>query len=180
MPNSKSWFNFIYVNIGFASFIFGIFFFTSMKQIQDNWPMYRCNPLYAPFSKNLEEDFNYCVQNMAKSNMGNLLQPITFVTSSLSSLGSGLSNDINSMRNVINQVRSFFANIIKQVFGVFINVIIQFEVITLSIRDMLGKLIAIITSLLYILDGTMQTMESLWAGPPGKILKDLGKVAKHL
>mgnify|MGYP000055628571 CR=1 FL=1 len=44
----------------------------------------------------------------------------------------------------------------------------------ISIRDMVGKLIGIVTTILYVLDGSIKTMESAWAGPPGQMVQAIG------
>jgi hypothetical protein len=44
----------------------------------------------------------------------------------------------------------------------------------ISIRDTVGKLIGIVTTIMYVLDGSIKTMSSAWAGPPGQLVKAIG------
>ena len=56
-----------------------------IKNIQDNWPEYRCNPSIMPFAGMFGHDagsnFTFCIQNMQTDFMGYLLQPLTYLTS---------------------------------------------------------------------------------------------------
>ena len=175
MPSGKNWINFIYINLAFATYIAGTFYLNSMQTIRANWPQYRCNPLYMPLSNNIESDFAYCIQNMQTNFMGYLLQPITFITSSLSDVVSSFTTEINSVRAMFNKIRNFSSSIIQSVFGVFLNLIIEFQKIIIGMKDLMGKTIGIMTTLMYILDGSIMTMNSSWNGPPGQMVRALGK-----
>ena len=113
MPTGKNWFQFIYVNLSFALFLLIVYFYHYVKEIRDNWPKYRCNPMYMPLADNMEENFTYCIQSMQTNFMGYLLQPLTFVTNSLGGMLSGFMNDINNIRAMFNKIRTFFSDIIQ-------------------------------------------------------------------
>jgi len=174
MPTGKNWFNFIYINLGFALYFASIYYFISVQQIKENWPKYRCNPVFMPLSNNLEQDFVYCIQNMQKGLMGYILQPLTYITHNLSSLSGEFMTEINSIRSMFNQIRDFITNIVQTIFGVFLNIIIEFQKILIGIRDLVGKLVGILATFMYILDGSLQTMNSSWNGPPGQLVQALG------
>jgi hypothetical protein len=175
MPSGKNWVNFVYVNIAFAIYIAGVFYYNQITQIKANWPLYRCNPMYMFLADDLEENFTYCVQNMQTSFMGYLLQPLTFITSSLTTMLGGFMGDIQNIRAMFNKIRTFFSSIIESVFGVFLNLIIEFQRITIGIKDLIGKTIGIMVSLMYVMDGSIKTMNSTWNGPPGQMVRALGK-----
>ena len=174
MPTGQNWFNFVYVNLGFSLYILSMYYFSSVDEIKANWPDYRCNPMYMPLSDNLQEDFTYCVQSMQTNLMGYLLQPITFITSSFSNLSGTFMTEINSVREMFSSVRTFITNIIQKIYGIFLNIIIEFQKIIIGIRDLVGKLIGVLTALMYIIEGSEYTMESAWNGPPGQMVKALG------
>ena len=90
MPSGKNWLNFVYINLIFAIYIGIVFYYISMQEIKQNWPLYRCNPMYMPLADNIEQNFIYCVQNMQTSYMGYLLQPLTFITSFLTNIISNI------------------------------------------------------------------------------------------
>jgi len=175
MPSGKNWVNFIYVNIAFAIYIAGVFYYNQVAQIKSNWPLYRCNPMYMFLADDIEENFTYCVQNMQTSFMGYLLQPLTFITTSLTTMLGGFMGDIQNIRAMFNKIRTFFSSIIQSIFGVFLNLIIEFQKITIGIKDLIGKTIGIMVSLMYVMDGSIKTMNSTWNGPPGQLVRALGK-----
>jgi len=174
MPTGKNWINFIYVNLGFLAQIFALYFFMMLDNIKKDWPKYRCNPMFMPLSDNISEDFTYCVQNMQTNYMGYLLSPLNYITSGLTDLGNELSGNIAGIRTMISTIRNFISEIIQNVFGVFLNLVVSFQKITISIKDLIGKIIGIVVTLMYVLDGSNKTMVSMWAGPMGQMVRNLG------
>lgn len=175
MPSGKNWINFLYVNLAFGLYIAGVFYFSQLKNIKDNWATYRCNPMYMPLADDVESNFVYCIQNNMSSFMGFIMQPITFLTSSMSGILSGFLNEINMIRAMFDKIRTLISSIIQSVFGVFLNLIIEFQKIIISFKDLIGKTIGIMVTLMYVMDGTIKTMQSAWNGPAGKLVKALGK-----
>ena len=175
MPTGKNWVNFLYINLAFVIYIIGVFYYSQMAEIKANWPLYRCNPMYMPLADNVEQNFSYCIQNMQTDFMGHLLQPLTFATSSINTTLGGFTNDINMVRGMFNKVRNFITSTIQSVFGVFLNLVIEFQKITISIKDLIGKTIGILVTMMYVLDGSITTMNSTWNGPPGQMVRALGK-----
>ena len=174
MPTMKNYLNLIYVNLGFLSQITVMMYFRSVLEIRKNWPIYRCNPPYWFFSENISEDFTYCVQNTQMNMMGFLLQPLNFMVQSLTSIGGQFGDAIDNIRRVFSSIRGFVSEIIENVFGVFLNLIIEFQKIIISIRDMVGKMIGIVVTIMYVLDGSIKTMNSAWAGPSGQLVRAIG------
>jgi len=175
MPSGKNWVNFLYVNLAFAIYIAGVFYYSQLAEIKANWPLYRCNPMYMPLADDMESNFVYCIQSMQTNFMGYLLQPLTFLTSSLGGMMGNFMDEINSIRAMFNKIRTLFSDIIQSVFGVFLNLVIEFQRITIGIKDLIGKTIGIMTSLMYVMDGSIKTMNSTWNGPPGQMVRALGK-----
>jgi hypothetical protein len=174
MPTTNNYLNLIYVNLGFLAQITIMMYFKSALEIKENWPVYRCNPPYWIFSENISEDFTYCVQNTQMNMMGYLLQPMNYMISSLTSVGGGLNESINNIRVMFSSIRNFVSQIVENVFGVFLNLIVEFQKMIISIKDMVGKMIGIVVSIMYILDGSIKTMNSAWSGPPGQLVKAIG------
>jgi hypothetical protein len=175
MPSGKNWVNFIYINLAFAIYIAGVFYFSQLAVIKANWPLYRCNPMYMPLADNMEQNFVYCIQSMQTNFMGYLLQPLTFLTGSLGGMLGSFMGEINSIRAMFDKIRTFFSSIVQSIFGIFLNLVIEFQRITIGIKDLIGKTIGIMVSLMYVMDGSIQTMQSTWNGPPGQMVRALGK-----
>ena len=175
MPSGKNWVNFLYINIAFAIYIAGVFYYSQVAEIKANWPLYRCNPMYMPLADNVEQNFVYCIQSMQTNFMGYLLQPLTFITGSLGATLGSFMTEINSVRAMFSKIRTFFTDIVQSIFGVFLNLVIEFQRITIGIKDLIGKTIGIMVSVMYMMDGSVKTMNSTWNGPPGQLVRSLGK-----
>jgi hypothetical protein len=154
--------------------IIAMAYFRAADDVKNNWPLYRCNPPYWVFSENISEDFNYCVQDTQMNTMGYLLQPMNYLVSNLTSFSGDLGESLNNMRKMISGIRTFTGNIVSNIFGVFSNLVIEFQKIVIAIKDMVGKLIAIVSTVLYVMDGSIKTMHSMWNGPPGQMVKAIG------
>ena len=175
MPSGKNWVNFLYVNLAFAIYIAGVFYYSQIAEIKANWPLYRCNPMYMFLADDIEQNFTYCIQSMQTNFMGYLLEPLTYITGTLGTMLGGFMIDIQNIRAMFNKIRTFFSSIIESVFGVFLNLVIEFQRITIGIKDLIGKTIGIMVSLMYVMDGSIKTMNSTWNGPPGQLVRALGK-----
>ena len=114
-----------------------------LAQIKKDWPLYRCNPVVMPFAGMMGHDatqnFTYCIQNMQTNFMGYLLQPLHYNFNLMGGITGGISTAINDVRQFFYKLRSFIGNIVSNVFGVFLNVIVEFQRITINIRDLFGK-----------------------------------------
>ena len=174
MPTLKNYFDFILINLAFTIQIFALIYFRAALDVKKNWALYRCNPPYWVFSENISDDFTYCVQNTQINTMGYILQPITYLISNLTSFTGDLSTSLNDIRKMLSGIRGFTGNIIENIFGVFLNLIIEFRKMAFSIKDMVGKLIGVVATILYVLDGSIKTMNSTWNGPPGQMVKAIG------
>ena len=148
-----------------------------IKNIQDDWPLYRCNPIVMPFAKAFGHDvmgnFTHCIQGMQADYMKYLLQPLEYNFSLITMLGSSLNTNIKSIRAFINNLRNMITDTIGSVFGVFLNLVIEFQRVIINIKDLFGKIIGILATLMYTLSGSIMTMESTWAGPPGQMVRKL-------
>lgn len=148
-----------------------------IKKIKDDWPQYRCNPTVMPFASIFGYDpisnFTYCIQNMQTNYMGYLMQPLNYNFSVLGEVTSTMTTAINDVRAFINNLRNFISDIVQQIFGVFLNILIEFQRLTINIKDLFGKLIGIMGTLMYTLSGSIMTMDSAWAGPPGQLARAL-------
>jgi hypothetical protein len=171
MPSGQNWVNFLYINIAFAIYIAAVFYFNQISEIKANWPLYRCNPMYMILADNVEENFTYCIQNTKNSFMGYLLQPITFITTTLTVMMSGFIGDIQNISEMFNKIRTIFSSIINSIFGVFLNLIFEFKRVIVGPGEMvrsMGKCFYPFTSV-KLNDGTIKYMKDIELGD---VLKD--------
>jgi hypothetical protein len=173
MPTGSDYAKLVITIMGFILITASMFLFVSINDIKSNWANYRCNPMYMPLSDNIEKDFVFCIQNMQTNYMGYLLQPLTYMTSTLSTLASQFVGNIDAIRTVLSNVRTFMSTILSGIFSILMNIVVSYQKLIISIKDLAGKLIASMVSLMYIMYGSMLTMQSTWNGPPGKMVRSL-------
>jgi len=174
MPTMNNYLNLIYVNLGFLAQFTIIMYFKSLLEIKKDWSSYKCNPSYWIFSENVSEDFTYCVQNIQMNMMDYFLQPLNYMIQSLTTIGSQFNTSINDIRIMFSSMRMFISEIVENVFGVFLNLVIEFQKMIISIKDMVGKMVGIVVTIMYVLDGSIKTMKSGVDGPTGQLVTSIG------
>jgi hypothetical protein len=148
-----------------------------IQQVKDNWVKYRCNPVVMPFAGLFGHDptstFTFCIQTMLKEFMGFMMIPLQHSMNLMSSMGGDFETAINDVRKMMSGMRSMVTEIVQSIFGVFLNILVEIQKMTIKIKDMMGKLIGIMTSLMFMVYGSMQAMQSAWNGPPGQLTRAL-------
>jgi len=166
----------IIISMFFLLYIFNLVV-VGMQRIKDNWPVYRCQPLVMPFASMFGHDtsknFAYCIQTMQKGFMDDLLKPLSFNVNMLGGITSGLSVNFNSFRDFTKKFRGNLMNAFTNIFATLFNLMIEVQRTIITIKDMVGKVIGIMTTTLYVLDGSVMTMQSAWSGPPGELVRAL-------
>jgi len=170
----------IFIILVFVLMYFYNIIAVGIKNIQDNWPEYRCNPTVMPFAgtfgHDVMENFTFCIQNMQGDFMGYLLQPLNYLTSLIGNISEELMDSIQFIRSFLNVFRNFISTIIQSIFGVFLNILTQFQYILIKMKDMLSKIVGIMASMMFILQGSVMTMNASWNGPPGQMVRFMSKI----
>jgi len=162
----------------------GMYFYNilavGIKNIQDNWPEYRCNPMVMPFAgtfgHNTGENFTYCIQNMQLDFMSHLLSPIHYLLGGMSGITNELMDSVQFIREFVNVLRNFISSIVQSIFGVFLNILTQIQFLLIKMKDMVAKNIGVVVSMMYILQGSIMTMQSGWNGAPGQMVRFMSKL----
>ena len=153
------------------------FLYIMKAQIQKNWVKYRCNPIVIPFAglfgKNSMQNFTYCIQEIQKNYMSFILAPTHFNLQTISAGGEKMANGLNNIVKFISKLRSMFGSITGGIFGIFMNIIIEFQRLIIGVGDLTGKLMGLVTTLLYLIQGTIYTANSTWSGPVGSAVRTL-------
>ena len=174
----------IFIIIIFIILLFFNIVIVGIKNVKENWPEYRCNPMVMPFAsifgQDTGENFTYCIQTMQSNYMSYLLQPLDYNFSVITDLGSSLTNSINDIRAFFDNLRNMIVSIVQNIFAMFLNIIIEFQKLIINIKDLFGKIIGILATLMYTLDGSITTMQSVWKGPPGKAVQEIGKAGDKI
>jgi hypothetical protein len=136
------------------------------KEIYADWNNNRCKPEYIPIAGFIAapegqsindytmENFQYCLNSQATASAGYLLQPITFITSSLVALVSNVWSAIDAMRAMFARFRNNLMEFIKLLLGKLLNIISPIIVIFVKFLDSLQKTQGVLVTGLY----TMMTM----------------------
>jgi hypothetical protein len=152
----------------------------SLTELKNKWSTERCNPANIPYypmvSENISQDMSYCMKGIMNNLMGEFLQPLTYVFSNLTNLGGNLSTQLQSSRIMVDYIRNSVSSIVKNIYGIFLNLIIEFQVIVVTMKNMMAKIVAIFVSLLYVLDGSVLLVQSGWNGVPGQMVRALGNI----
>ena len=151
-----------------------------MKNVENNWPLYRCNPVVMPFASLFNQDvisnFTYCIQNIQTSYMGELLQPLNYTQSLLGNITSDLQDALQAVRGFFNKIRNFITEIVHSIMGVFLNILIAFQHLIISILDLFAKMVGVVVVMASVISGSNKFSNSVWKGPPGQTLRAIGSV----
>jgi hypothetical protein len=166
-----------FILLMFVLFYLINYVYIQAAEIKKNWILYRCNPMIMAmasfFGHDSEKTFMDCTKNIQENSMGKFLDPIHGNMGILGETNKVLGDAIQNTRGVISNVRGFSGDIFGMVFGVIINVFVEMEKLVLNVEDLFSKLFGMMASFIYILNGTVFSMESAWAGPPGEAVRTL-------
>jgi hypothetical protein len=155
-----------------------------IKNLQENWGSYRCNPAIIPIAgfiapegatMSTSDNMSYCIQSVMSTLAPNILQPLTYLQTKTTSMVSNLTDSMYAAREqqVAAQKKSTFS--FGSIYSMFANIIVTFNVILIKLVAAQGKSSAIMATLMHILMTVKLTFESMWAGSPGKIFRTLAK-----
>jgi hypothetical protein len=155
----------------------GISMLLLIKHVKDNWPLYKCKTNYMLFAwffgYDTDTNFQQCMQTMQSGYMTILMRPANYLMSLTTSSIQGLTSSFNDVREFMNNFRVNVADGIFNIFGVFLNMLTQIQLMIISMKDMVSKLIGIMTTTMYTMDTGMKTMQSTWNGPIGQVIRSL-------
>ena len=161
----------------FCLLYFAIILSQGLQDIKDNWSEYRCSPTYMPFASYLGQDpienFTFCVGNIQKDLMGFFLSPIQFVLGSIWETIQNILSSFAFIRIMLKKMRETFGFVIGDVYGMFVNILMQFQKLIIKTKDTAMKLIGIVTTFIYLIEGASYTGQSFKNGPIGKTLRTL-------
>ena len=172
-------------DIARALFIFiifgGLLLYSTLAQgaaqVRKNWPKYRCNPAVMPFAGTFgydsKQNFADCIGDIQKNMMGFLTMPMSFNLDALGDLGGGLTDAVGSIRGAISNLRSQITAVIGSVMAVFLNLMVQIQQMFILLKDMIGKFVGILATIMHLLSTMVTLGDAIWKGTPGKIARAL-------
>jgi len=152
-----------------------------LKNVEDNWPLYRCSPAVMPFASifghDVGDNFMQCIQATQSGYMDYLMMPLNHIISLVGSVATKIVKDMEFIRRFIGGLRDKIMNIFKNIFGVFSNIIIGFQRIIIAMRDLVNKLAGIFATLMFVMSGALMVLQSLWGGVFGQMVRSLGRLS---
>ena len=175
-PTGSQWLNFIYVNLGFFSIAIIMAYVISIKEIKENWGKYKCNPMFMMFSDDVSGDFEQCVGKMQEVSIGAMLDPYTQQVNDINNQLAAQSQQTESLNSSLFDFNTSTLGNFGGVSSAITNSSVEMQKMTYGLSDVMGKITGIAGTLAYVLDGNMKTMCSMWKGPPGQVMRSLGKL----
>jgi len=181
----SDWIQSIFIIAMFFMFLIVDAFNGSVKSMQENWSLYRCNPVMIPFASyfapkgsdvSTQDNFSYCVQNMMTNFAPTIMQPFSYLQSMTVDMMGSINDSMAASTEQSSSLNFSMTGIFSSIYGVFLNVIVEFNVLVIKLQDTQGKISGIITTLLYIMTAVQYTFESMWNGIPGKMIQTIGKL----
>jgi|TARA_A100001015_G_C14953782_1_gene697876 hypothetical protein len=177
------WFLAFLIIVGMAILIVLSTVVYNLQDVKKNWTKYRCNPSYMWLAgyvgKDITSNFSDCIGQMQKNAMPKFTNPLHANNILLNSTISGISESVNNVRKLQGNLRPSFASNILNIQGILNNIVIVFQKFIITFRDILSRIIAIVTLLLYTMQAQFMVGESIVKGPIITALKVLSLGAVH-
>ncbi len=177
------WIQSVFIVMMFSSFLIVDTFNGSVQSIQDNWSLYRCNPVMLPFAGyfspnklSTQDNFSYCLQTMMANFAPSITQPFSYLQSMTVDMMGSINENTMATTTQSSAFTFNVANIFSSIYGTFLNTVVEFNILIIKLMDTQGKITGIITTLLYIMTAVKYTFESMWDGIPGKMIKTIGRL----
>lgn len=162
------------VSIIASFYLFGL---TQLDDLKKNWLEYRCNPVYMPMAGMVGDDiltnFTKCTMKGFQDYLGFVMDPVMGEFAVVNETLSETTSTLASMRSMFSGVRGGFLGVVGSVFGKIQNLMSQTQYIIIRMRTLLGRVVGIMFSFLYIFYGGMQSGQSLVNGPVGSAMNFL-------
>jgi hypothetical protein len=147
------------------------------KNIEKNWPIYRCSPLVMPFASMFGHDtmknFTYCIQTMQTDFMGPFLAPSNYTGMlAAANIKKSNKNSFDAMK-MFAYMRDTVMNNFSGLYNVFGNLAVILQYMSEKLNDMINKMSGIYMTSLSVLQASGVTAESTWKALPGQLLRAL-------
>ena len=170
-------------------FVFFVFTFCKILQnkadIAADWVNQRCNPVNIPFAgfimdpkdksqfEYTNDNFQYCIQNVLSSIIGNFLEPFHYMLSSITNIFVAIGAAIQDIRVILERIRNSISEIASDILNRIINILTPIQVMLVAVMDTFSKIQGITTSVLYTMLGAYYTLKSFMGAMLELIIKML-------
>ena len=163
--------------------IFGIIFLgliiaAMAKNIEKNWPKYKCNPIVIPMAGYLGKDavknFTECIGDIQGGFMGLFLAPLKYIMAMLAGLGATIMESVENVRGMFNSLVDGILNLFGSILGIFLNIGIQMQLMMINIKNLIMKIVGILYTFGLFFASVAITSKSIMNGPIGDLLNAFG------
>jgi len=153
------------------------FLIVGFNNIKTNWVQYRCNPMILPFASffghDTADNFTQCIAQLQSSTIPYHMAPHAAATGGLTQNISALSGQFSGFRDLQSKLRPAIGGQFTNVFGVFNNVLIEMQRFIIGFRDLIMKLIGIMSVIMHMMQGQQLMGQSIINGPVVGSLKTI-------
>jgi hypothetical protein len=158
-------------------FVFYIYIYSNVIQkkedIINDWTNQRCNPKYLPFAGYIThpegmtafdyttENFQYCIQNIQNTVVGQAIQPFNYLINNLTGMLSSIGNSSQKIREFIDLLRQRIKTFVEDILHRILGVTIPLQTMMITLIDTFNKIQGILTGGLYTMLGSYLTLQSL-------------------
>ena len=154
-----------------------------IKNVQENWPLYRCNPLVMPFAASLSptpttarDNFSVCVQDMMMSFGPALTQPLSYVQTMTLGLLGALADTSEKSTAQTSKFSFSVSNMFGSVYKVVLGIVAEFNLLIIKMMDAQGKTMGAIVTMMHVMTAVQYTFTSMWEGIPGAMIRGFDKM----
>ena len=148
------------------------------KQLQKNWPAYKCKPYVIPIAgwvgpkgTSTIDNMGGCVKTMAKELFDLFLHPWVTLFDLFKDILKEITMDIQDLRKMIYYIRNTIKNGLVSVANKTYDAYYRIAVLFKMIKNLLLSIFYVIRALLYVLDYAFNTLASLWNGSIGGVAR---------
>ena len=197
--NTSTYINEIYDNLSYCDmygttiiqfilltlFVFYVYIYSKViqkkEEILNDWKNQRCNPKYMPFAGYITHpegttafeytatNFQYCIQNIQNTVVGQSIQPFTYLIHNLTKMLSSIGNSTQKTREFINLIRQRIKIYVEDILYRTLNVTIPLQTMMISLLQVKSSEIPKLrcfdkNTLLKMNNGTYQKIINIKAG----------------
>jgi len=147
------------------------------KNIEKNWPIYRCSPLVMPFASMFGHDvmknFTYCIQTMQTDFMGPLLAPSNYSNLVVSNSIEQTTQTNQNTMGMFSFIRDTVLNNLTSLYNVLGNMGITLNIMVERLKDMMNKMSGVYKATFSTMQTSAIAAQSTWDALPGQLLRAL-------
>ena len=149
--------------------------------VDKDWTVNRCNPMVMPFVSlvgyDATKNFMQCVRAAESKNMATILLPINKRINGLSDTAALINTSIDDARTDIYAMRDNISNAVENIYLVILNILISIQRSLIWIKEVISKMVGILTALSYSMNGGIIVGTDIIEGPIKSLTDEISKAS---